>query len=241
MSTFTHIHYHKVDKYQNQYAVLTLNRPHKAHAYNRTMLCEIEAHLHDIQKKTNVCALVIQSEGHRVFCAGADLEEMKTATALTALHLQSESVFSLLENLSCVTIASVHGPAIAGGFEMILACDLRVISAETTFSLPEVSLGLIPAAGGCVRLPNIIGPTRAKAVILGGQVISAEQSLEWGVVNQIAEETREASLTWAQKIATYDSVALRFAKQVLGSTATNKKASLLQAKALEGILYHRRQ
>ena len=122
MSTFTHIHYHKVDKYQNQYAVLTLNRPQKAHAYNRAMLCEIEAHLHEIQKKTNICALVIQSEGHRVFCAGADLEEMKTATALTALHLQSEAVFSLLENLSCVTIASVHGPAIAGGFEMTLAC-----------------------------------------------------------------------------------------------------------------------
>jgi enoyl-CoA hydratase/carnithine racemase len=241
VSIFTHIHYHKVDKYQNQYAVLTINRPQKAHAYNRRMLCEIEAHLYDIQEKTNVCALLIQSEGHRVFCAGADLEEMKTATALTALHLQSESVFSLLEDLSCVTIASVHGPAIAGGFEMTLACDLRVISAETTFSLPEVSLGLIPAAGGCVRLPNIIGSTRAKAVILGGHVISASQSLEWGLANQIAEDTHKASLTWAQKIATYDSVALRFAKQVLGSTATNKKGSPLQIKALEGILYHRRQ
>lgn len=241
MFTFTHIHYHKVDKYQNQYAVLTLNRPQKAHAYNRAMLCEIEAHLHDIQKKTNVCALVIQSEGHRIFCAGADLEEMKTATALTALHLQSEAVFSLLESLSCVTIASVHGPAIAGGFEMVLACDLRLISSETSFSLPEVSLGLIPAAGGCVRLPNLIGSTRAKGVILGGQVISAAQSLEWGLVNQITEKTHEVSLTWAQKIATYDSVALRFAKQVLNSTATNKKAPLLQAKALEGILYHRRQ
>ena len=163
------------------------------------MLCEIEVHLHEIQKKTNICALVIQSEGHR-FCAGADLEEMKTATALMKLlHLQSEAVFSLLENLSCVTIASVHGPAIAGGFEMTLACDLRVVSAETTFSLPEVSLGLIPAAGGCVRLPNIIGPTRAKAVILGGDVISASQSLEWGLVNQVVEDTHKASLMWAQK------------------------------------------
>ena len=139
-----------------------------------------------------------------------------------------------------MTIASVHGPAIAGGFEMTLACDLRVISAETTFSLPEVSLGLIPAAGGCVRLPNLIGSTRAKAVILGGKVISATQSLEWGLVNQIDNETHQAALRWAEKIATYDSVALRFAKKVLNSTTTNKKASL-QAKALEGILYHRRQ
>lgn len=239
MSTFTHIHYHKVDKYQNQYAVLTLNRPQKAHAYNEAMLCEIETHLHDIQKKTNICALVIRSQEHRVFCAGADLEEMKTATALTALYLQSASIFTLLENLSCVTIASIHGPAIAGGFEMTLACDLRVVSPETTFSLPEVSLGLIPAAGGCVRLPNFIGSTRAKAVILGGHVITSSESLEWGLVNQISDDPYQASLAWAEKIATYDSVALGFAKRVLGFHT--KSASHLQAKALEGILYHRRQ
>jgi enoyl-CoA hydratase/carnithine racemase len=238
VSTFTHIHYHKVEKYQSQYAVLTLNRPQKAHAYNQAMLFEMETHFLDIQKKTNICALIIQSTGHRVFCAGADLFEMKEATAVSALHLLSERVFSLLEKLQCVTIAAIHGPAIAGGFEMTMACDLRVISPNATFSLPEVSLGLIPAAGGCIRLPNVIGMTRAKAVILGGHTMTSQEGLDWGFANVQVPDPQSYASQWAEKIASFDSTALRFAKNVLDSNV--KKETHLQAKTLEGILYHRK-
>ena len=238
MSVFTHIHYHKVDGSPNQYAVLTLNRPKKAHAYHREMLCEIESYLLALQETSDVCALVLQSEGHRVFCSGADLQEMKTVTPMTALQLQSERIFALLEKLPCVTIAAIHGPAIAGGFEMTLACDLRVISSDANFSLPEVSLGLIPAAGGCVRLPHIIGITRSNSVILGGHVITAEEAITWGLANVMTEAPRTYALQWAQKLAHFDRTALCFAKRVLAVSEPHK--SHLQAKIFEGILYHRK-
>ena len=239
MSIFTHIHYHKVDKSPNQYAVLTLKRPQKAHAYHQEMLREIKSHLLIIQERSDVCALVLQSEGHRVFCAGADLQEMKEATALHALHLQSEKVFTMLVSLPCVTIVAIHGPAIAGGFEMTLACDLRVISSEATFSLPEVSLGLIPAAGGCVRLPQIIGITRSKAMILGGHVMTAQEAVDWGFANFVTNDPKTYALEWAQKIASFDRTALCFAKNVLAGSESQK--SHLQAKTLEGILYDRKR
>jgi enoyl-CoA hydratase len=239
VSIFTHIHYHDVKKYQTQYAVLTLNRPQKAQAYNRVMLDEMKAHFLEIQQKNTLSALIIQSKGHRVFCAGADLNEMKNATALTALHLHSESVFRLLENLNCVTIASIHGPAIAGGCELTLACDLRIVSPTATFSLPETSMGLIPAAGGCVRLPKLIGFTRSKGVILGGHIITATEALNWGLANQITSEPLQNAVDWAQKIATFDPIAVRFAKSTINSEMS--KGSHLQGKSLEGILYHRKR
>lgn len=214
-------------------AVISIERPEKAHAYTRLMLERLHCHIQDIREQASV--VVVQSAGHRVFCAGADLNEMKSVDPYSALNLLSQKVFQELAAAPFVSIAAVHGPAIAGGCELALACDLRVAGPDAEFSLPETTLGLIPSAGGCTRLPKLIGPSRAKAMILGQDVIKASRALDWGLVNAVENTPRKAAHDWAKNIAESDPVALRLAKQVIDSP------SLGYERVNEALLYFRKK
>ena len=101
--------------------------------------------------------------------------------------------------------------------------------------MPEVSLGLIPSAGGCTRLKSIIGATRTNSVILGGEKITAKQAVDWGIANKIAEKPYEESKQWAEQIASYDALALRLAKRVL------QEPTLERERLCEAILYNRQK
>ena len=190
---------------------LTLDRPEKAHAYTKAMLEGIHQELetHDFS------VLVIQSSGDRAFCAGADLNDMKNASPEDARNLLSQAVFDRIARHKAVSIAAIQGPAVAGGFELALACDLRIAGPRASFSLPEVSLGLIPSAGGCTRLPELVGQSRARQIILGGDVLSAETALTWGLISRIDDAPREAAQKLAKQVAGYDPQALTMAKTVL--------------------------
>ena len=188
-----------------------LDRPDKAHAYNRALLNELQSCIKDL----SCTVLVLGSTGDGAFCGGADLNEMKSATPQDARDLFSQAVFESLAQLPAVTIAAIQGPAVAGGFELAMACDLRIAGPLARFSLPEVSLGLIPSAGGCTRLPDLIGESRAKQIILGGRSISAKDALDWGLVARIEADPLSAAQDWAQQIAQSDPTALRSAKKVL--------------------------
>ena len=222
----------RIEQHKN-HAVISLARPSKAHAYTQDMLEELKAVIQSLPNSTK--AAVIQSEGHRAFCAGADLNELNNAHPTKALNLLSQQVFNLLAKASFVSIAAIHGPAVAGGFELAMACDLRVAGPLATFSLPEVSLGLIPSAGGCSRLPKLVGPTRAKAVILGQQKVSAEEALAWGLVNRLVDDPHQNAHAWAEQIAMQDSDALRMAKQVIDHP------SFHQERVNEALLYAKKQ
>lgn len=221
----------RIAQHENS-ATITLNRPQKAHAYTQEMLRSLLEGLQRLSSTTRV--LVIQSTGHRAFCAGADLNELQNAPPLSALSLLSQRVFDSIAQAPFVSIAAIHGPAIAGGFELALACDLRVAGPKASFALPEVSLGLIPSAGGSTRLPKLIGPSRAKAVILGQENISAQKALDWGLVNRLTDAPQESAQAWASQIAQYDPDALRMAKQVIDSP------SLHQERVNEALLYAKR-
>ena len=197
---------------------LTLDRPEKAHAYTRSMLTAINNHL----ETPDVSVLVVQSTGDRAFCAGADLDEMKKASPEDASELLSQAVFERLARHEAVSIAAVHGPAVAGGFELALACDLRIAGPHATFSLPEVSLGLIPSAGGCTRLPELVGKARARQVILGGEVLSSGLAHSWGLVSALQEDPRAEAQQLAKRIAAYDPRALKMAKAVLRGDLTDR-------------------
>ena len=212
---------------------LTLDRPEKAHAYNRAMLEAIDKAL----LSPEFSVLVIQSTGERAFCAGADLNEMKDAAPEDAHKLLSQAVFDRIARHAAVSIAAIQGPAVAGGFELSLACDLRVAGPKASFSLPEVSLGLIPSAGGCTRLPDLIGTARARQIILGGEVLSAKQALSWGVVSQLTEAPKAAAQKLAKRIEAYDSSALKMAKAVLRGDSRDR---LELERLAQTVLYARR-
>ena len=219
--------------YHDSVAVLSLNRPRKAHAYHRQMLQQLQA---EFQAAALQCpVVVIQSTGAAAFCGGADLDELSHSEPEDALEMLSQQVFTSISEARSVTIAAVHGPAVAGGCELALACDLRIAGPGARFALPETKLGLIPSAGGCTRLARLVGPTRAKGMILGGTEPGAEAALAWGLVNRISDDPREEALRWAAEISERDPVALRLAKLVVDSP------SLKLERVSEALLYAKRK
>ena len=183
------------------------------------------------QVEANAMVAVIESSGENHFCAGADLNDMKGKNAEYALDLPSQNLFNRIATSSVISIVAIDGPAVAGGFELALAADLRVMLPNTWCSLPEVSLGLIPSAGGCTRLSNIIGTSRAKSVILGGERITSEQAFDWGIAHFLDADPKTYARTWAEKIVLFDPMALRLAKEVLS------EPSLQKERLAEAILY----
>ncbi len=214
---------------------ILLDRPQKAHAYDSQTLDELEAAFSGV----NTAIMVLASTGTGAFCGGADLDEMKGATVADALEMRSQSVFEQLATAPWLSVAAVQGPAVGGGFELALACDLRVAGPKARFVLPETSLGLVPSAGGCTRLPRVVGPGRAKEIILGGRELNAETALAWGVVSRIADNPLEESLAWASSIAERDTVALRLAKSILDA-GDSKEITLQMERLAEALLYARK-
>lgn len=216
--------------------VLTLDRPERAHAYDRALL---EALLDAARAlAAEVPVVVVESTGSGAFCGGADLDEVRAASPLAALDLRSQRVFTEVARLPAVTVAAVQGAAVAGGFELAMACDLRVVGPRARFWLPETKIGILPSAGGTTRLARLVGVSRAKEVILGGREIDAAAAFAWGIAHRLAEDPRAEALSWAEEIAGRDAVALRLAKEALD--ADESDAALARERALEAVLYSRR-
>ena len=211
---------------------LTLSRPDRANAYDRATLQALDQAIAAVTTPV----MVVQSAGERAFCGGADLKELGEAHPSDALELYSQAVFERLGSHGAVSIAAVQGPAVAGGFELALACDLRVCGPAASFALPETALGLLPSAGGTTRLADLVGPGRAREVILAGRVIDAETALQWGVANRLAASPRTEAATWAAAIAQRDPLALRLAKGVLDARQ-DRRPGLALERATEAVLY----
>jgi enoyl-CoA hydratase len=217
--------------------LLTLDRPERAHAYDRTVLEAIASGFAELEGRCHV--VIIQSTGDRAFCGGADLQEMQTTDPLDALDLFSQRVFNSIARSPVLTIAAVQGAAIAGGFELTLACDIRVVGPAARFELPETALGLVPSAGGSTRLTRLVGPSLAKQVILAGRSLSAEDALQHGLAIQISPDPRAAALELAKKISTRDPLAQRLAKGIVDGAEDTE--SLQAERVAEALLYARKQ
>ena len=185
-------------------------------------------------------AAVIQSAGAGAFCAGADLKELSQAAPESALDLRSQRVFDALARAPFVSVAAVHGPAVAGGFELALACDARIAGPAARFWLPETDMGLIPSAGGTTRLARLVGAARAKEVILFGRRLSAADALAWGLVAEIADDPRAVAAAWARRAAERGAVAQRLAKQILDA-ALPTEPGLREERVAEALLYSLRR
>jgi enoyl-CoA hydratase len=217
--------------------VLTLGRPERANAYDAATLDELARAIPALAAAHPV--VVVCSAGAGSFCAGADLTELRGAPWTDALELRSQRVFTALARMDAITVVAVQGPAVAGGFELALACDLRVVGPRARFWLPETALGLLPSAGGTTRLRRLVGPSRAKEVVLGGRQLTAQDALDWGIAHRLADDPFAEALTWARDLAGRDPVALRRAKERLD--ADESDVGLLGERVIEAGLYARRR
>jgi enoyl-CoA hydratase len=138
-------------------AILTLNRPEKRNAIDRTMVREIRAALASLREDRELRCLIVAGAGDKVFAAGADIAELLQRNCEDALEAINSSLFKELEELPCPTIAAVNGFALGGGLELAMACDLRVAGRSAKLGQPEVSLGILAGAGAIQRLPRLVG------------------------------------------------------------------------------------
>ena len=168
-------------------AHISLNRPQVVNAYNIQMRDDFSEALSAVQLDQEVRALLITGEG-RGFCAGADLTEFGSAPSqVIARQVRWErDIWGQLVNLDKPVVAAVHGYCIGSGLEIALLCDLRIAAAGTVFALPEVQLGMIPAAGGTQTLPRSAGRAQALDLLLTGLRIQAEEALTMGLVTRLS-------------------------------------------------------
>lgn len=198
--------------------LVTLNRPQVRNAFNTQMgeeLLDLWTRL--TAQAGDVRCVVITGAGDQAFCAGADLKERKgmSTSAWRAQHELFERAFWTLGDLPLPVIAAVNGAAMAGGLELALMCDFLYAVRTARFALTEVSLGIIPGAGGTQNLPRAVGERRAKEIILTARPFSAEEAHRWGLVNRLCEpgSVLVEALDTAAAIAANAPLAVRQAKK----------------------------
>ena len=174
--------------------VLTFDRPDSgANIFDAATLDELNEQLDGVEKDASLRGLILASAKKSIFVAGADLKTLlqgaKTGEMREFIE-RGQQVFNRLANLGIPTVAAIHGASAGGGYEVALACDYRVASdaPATRIGLPETTLGLIPAWGGCTRLPRLIGASDAAAVILKGKLYSAQEAFKLGLVDDVAPQ-----------------------------------------------------
>lgn len=200
-------------------STLVLNRPERRNALNQETVEEVHACLLEMRGQKDLRVLVLTGEGS-AFCAGADLKERSTlSTEQTRHHRDSALRFlELIDTFPVPVIAMVNGPAFAGGMEVALACDIRVVSEDASFALTEVvNAGSFPGAGGPVRLPKLIGRGRASLIVFTGRRFSAREAYEMGMVEALVphDRLREATYALAREIAGNSPLGVRAAKQLI--------------------------
>ncbi|NMH28335.1 enoyl-CoA hydratase/isomerase family protein [Flavobacterium silvaticum] len=191
---------------QNGLTTVTINRPDKLNALNKATIKELSEAFTQLENDDTTRVIILTGSGTKSFVAGADIsefadfdEEQGTALAATGHDI----LFNLIENLRKPVIAAVNGFALGGGLELAMACHFRIASDNSKMGLPEVTLGLIPGYGGTQRLPQLVGKGKAMEMILSATMLTADEALQWGLVNQVVpqEQLLETVSGIAQKIA----------------------------------------
>lgn len=201
-------------------AMLTLNRPAAANAFNTRMGEELRGFWTGLlDDPDDVRCVVVTGAGERAFCAGADLKERRKMSDedWRRQHAIFEEAFYAMMDCPIPVIAAVNGAAIGGGCEMVLAADFAYAADSARFGLTETTLGIIPGVGGTQNLPRACGVRRAKEIILTGLPFEAAQALEWGIVNRVvpARSLMRVTLDTARRIAANAPIAVRAAKVAL--------------------------
>ena len=196
--------------------VVTLCRPEVRNAIDRQMVSELHLVCGELEEEPRM--LLVTGEGS-AFASGADLREMRERGRDDALRGINSGLFERVATLPMPTVAAVNGPAIGGGAELAYACDFRIASSNATIANPEVNLGIMPAAGACWRLRQLVGLSVAREVLLAGRVLSADEALAVGLVTQVVAPERlvAAASNLMDRMSKAAPLALRLTKLALAA------------------------
>lgn len=203
-----------VEKSDKGYARVQFNRPKQLNALCTGMLDELCGVLTDFDSDAEVRAVVLTGS-ERAFAAGADIAELMDFSAVDARRHFANPSWRAIEHFRKPIIAAVRGLALGGGFELVMQCDMVVVGDDVRLGLPEVTLGVIPGAGGMQRLPGIVGKALAMEIILNGRTLNADEAVKFGLANYAcsSEEVLARAEALAAELALRPSLAVAVGKE----------------------------
>jgi len=218
-------------------ALVTLNRP-PMNPMSGQLFLEIGQCARELSVDDQVRSVVITG-GQEHFSAGADIKELVQASPIDVMkgvgHAQAS--FSAVEDIPKPVIAAINGFAVGGGCELSICCDFRYAHEGALIGQPEMLLGVIPGAGGCNRLPRLVGPAWAKEIIYSGRIYTAQQCLDMGLIQKIVkgeDSVIEAALSTAARYAKGPAVALAMAKMAInkGMECSIEEGLIIEAQGI---------
>lgn len=225
---------------QDGVALITVDRPDVRNAISQEVQVDLRSALSRLRDDDGVRAVVFTGAGSRSFVAGADIQRLREYTSGTALQSNLQQLLDDVEAFNKPTIAAVNGFALGGGCELAMACDIRIAAESATFGLPEVSLAILPAAGGTQRLAKLVGLGHALDMILTGRIVSASEALLMGLVSRVVPDSD--LLTEAYEVAAAllkkGPLAIRLAKLVVRTGAdVDQRSGLVIERLAQALLY----
>lgn len=207
----------KTERRDDGVAVVTLDHP-PLNALSGALLDALAETAERLAEDPLVKVVVVTGAGQRAFAAGADVSEFGGPGEAREVAARFHAATTALEKIPRPVIAAVNGFALGGGLEVAMACDLRVAADGAKVGQPEILLGIIPGGGGTQRLPQLVGPARAKEIIWSGRQLDAAEALEIGLVDRVAPDALKAALEWASELASGAVVAMGLAKRAVNQS-----------------------
>ena len=203
---------------RGQVGLVRLNRPQVLNALNHTLLRELLHALETYDADNQIRAIVIAGS-ERFFAAGADIKEMAGSSAVEMYLGDHLALFDKIRKIKKIIIGAVSGYCLGGGCELAMACDMIIASETARFGQPEVILGVIPGAGGTQRLTRALGKSLAMEMILNNRTLTADEALQFGLVNRVVplERFLDEALALAEEIAGRAPLAVRLAKEAINN------------------------
>lgn len=209
-------------------AVFTLNRPEQRNAVNPEVSQAMNRHMLAFESDPDLWVGIITGAGDRAFCAGADLKAIAAGRLAELVDVEPFGFAGVARGTRHKPlIAAVDGSALAGGFEVAIACDLIVASERATFGLPEVRRGIIAGAGGLQRLPRLISPMRALELIMTGRSMSAAEAVQLGLISEVvpAGDAVSRAIELAEVISANAPIAVRASLRVARAAIGTSEAA----------------
>src|SRR5437588_3939649 len=204
---------------KNNIAYVTINRPKVLNALNMATMGELRNAFTDLKQDREVRVVILTGAGEKSFVAGADIGELQKNNPVEAKEYthRGQAVLDLIENLGKPVIACINGFALGGGCEIAMACTMRLASENAKLGQPEVKLGIIPGYGGTQRLPRLVGKGIAMQLVLAGEMITAQEALRIGLVNEVVPmgELMARAEAIAAKIAANAPLAVQYALEAV--------------------------
>lgn len=198
---------------EDAHAIITISRPDKLNSVTKPMLVDFSEQVSQTINNPNIRAVILTGEGNRAFSAGFDMDTimgLKGAEVTEFFKILERTMRIIRENRTCVTIAAVNGYAIGFGAIALLACDFRFFTDTAVFRLPEVEMSVFPGAGASSNLLHLVGPARAKDILLTSRTVSAKEALQIGLADMLVnqDELMEKTMEFVEQLLSRDATIL---------------------------------